>query len=240
MIFAILLGVLPSLIWLVFFLKEDAHPEPKGMLARVFIWGSVAALMAVIFQYFFQDILDFFKIGEYAFISFFVLAAVEEVLKFAVVYATVNKSKFFDEPIDAMIYMITVALGFAALENIFIASNGLLIGSFKNGEVFSILTIRFAGATLFHALGAGIVGYYWARGSMRIALTPASQSRNANASMRINKSMIFKGLVIATFLHAVFNYSIIVFKDVDILIYPLIFLIIIALVVFKDFERVKI
>ena len=139
-----------------------------------------------------------------------------------------------------MIYMITVALGFAALENIFIASNGLLIGSFKNGEVFSILTIRFAGATLFHALGAGIVGYYWARGSMRIALTPASQSRNANASMRINKSMIFKGLVIATFLHAVFNYSIIVFKDVDILIYPLIFLIIIALVVFKDFERVKI
>ena len=60
-IFAILLGVLPSLIWLVFFLKEDAHPEPKGMLARVFIWGSVAALMAVIFQYFFQDILDFLK-----------------------------------------------------------------------------------------------------------------------------------------------------------------------------------
>ena len=222
-IFAILLGVLPSLIWLVFFLKEDAHPEPKGMLARVFIWGSVAALMAVIFQYFFQDILDFFKIGEYAFISFFVLAAVEEVLKFAVVYATVNKSKFFDEPVDAMIYMITAALGFAALENIFIASNGLLIGSFKNGEVFSILTIRFAGATLFHALGAGIVGYYWAKGGMRI-----------------KKAMIFKGLVIATFLHAAFNYSIIVFKDADILIYPLIFLIIIALVVFKDFERVKI
>lgn len=229
MIFAILIGVLPSLIWLVFFLKEDPHPEPKGILARIFIYGSFAALMAVIFQYFFQDILDFFKIGEYTFISFFVLAAVEEILKFTVVYITVNKKDFFDEPIDAMIYMITAALGFAALENIFIASNGLLTGSFKNGEVFSILTIRFVGATLFHALGAGIVGYYWAKGFSKIG-SPAGEW----------KLKIIKGLIIATFLHAVFNYSIIIFKDANILIYPLIFLIIIALVVFKDFERVKI
>jgi len=228
-IFAILIGVLPSLIWLVFFLKEDPHPEPKGILARIFIYGSFAALMAVIFQYFFQDILDFFKIGEYTFISFFVLAAVEEILKFTVVYITVNKKDFFDEPIDAMIYMITAALGFAALENIFIASNGLLTGSFKNGEVFSILTIRFVGATLFHALGAGIVGYYWAKGFSKIG-SPAGEW----------KLKIIKGLIIATFLHAVFNYSIIIFKDANILIYPLIFLIIIALVVFKDFERVKI
>ncbi len=224
-ILVILLGVLPSLIWLVFFLKEDPHPEPKGILARIFIYGSFAALMAVVFQYFFQDILDFFRIGEYAFISFFILAAVEEILKFTVVYITVNKKSFFDEPVDAMIYMITAALGFAALENIFIASNGLLTGSFKNGEVFSILTIRFVGATLFHALGAGIVGYYWAKGFFKIGNW---------------KLKIIKGLIIATFLHAVFNYSIIMFKDANILIYPLIFLIIIALVVFKDFERVKI
>jgi len=80
-IFAILLGVLPSLIWLIFFLKEDLHPEPKGILARIFIYGSFTALMAVVFQYFFQDILNFFKIGEYAFISFFIFAAVEEILK---------------------------------------------------------------------------------------------------------------------------------------------------------------
>jgi RsiW-degrading membrane proteinase PrsW (M82 family) len=223
-IFAILLGVLPSLIWLIFFLKEDLHPEPKGILARIFIYGSFAALMAVVFQYFFQDILNFFKIGEYAFISFFIFAAVEEILKFTIVYITVNKKDFFDEPVDAMIYMITAALGFAALENIFIASNGLIFGDFKNGELFSILTIRFVGATLFHALGSAIVGYYWAKGFLKIE----------NFKLKI-----IQGLIIATFLHAVFNYSIIIFKDADILIYPLIFLIIIALVVFKDFERVK-
>lgn len=223
-IFAILLGVLPSFIWLVFFLKEDPHPEPKGVLARIFIYGSFAALIAVGFQYFFQDILDFFKIGEYAFISFFVLAAVEEILKFWIVYITVNKKDFFDEPIDAMIYMVTAALGFAALENIFIASNGLIYGDFKNGELFSILTIRFVGATLFHALGSGIVGYYWAKGFLKI---------------KNFKLKIVQGLIIATLLHAVFNYSIMMSKDTNILIYPLIFLIIIALVVFKDFEKIK-
>ena len=230
-IFAILLGVLPSLIWLIFFLKEDLHPEPKGILARIFIYGSFTALMAVVFQYFFQDILNFFKIGEYAFISFFIFAAVEEILKFTIVYITVNKKDFFDEPVDAMIYMINAALGFAALENIFIASNGLIFGDFKNGELFSILTIRFVGATLFHALGSGIVGYYWAKGKWK------KENGKWSASWRME---IIKGLVIATFLHAVFNYSIIIFKDANILIYPLIFLIIIALVVFKDFERIKI
>lgn len=218
-IFAILLGVLPSLIWLIFFLKEDVYPEPKGMLAKVFIWGSIAAFMALIFQYFFQDILGFFKISEYTFTSFFVLAAIEEVLKFAVVYAAINKSKYFDEPIDAMIYMITAALGFAALENIFLALGNLSENGLISSGIFTILTMRFIGATLLHALSSGIVGYYWI------------------------KAKIFKGIVIATFLHAVFNYLILMFNNtsaLSILIYPLFFLIIIALVVFKDFEKVKI
>lgn len=225
LIFAILLGVLPSLIWLVFFLKEDDHPEPKPMLARVFIWGMIVAFMAVVFQIFFKDILNFFKFGEFDFFSFLVLGAVEEILKFAAVYATVKDSKDFDEPVDAMIYMITAALGFAALENIFLAANSFINNGWGDGGIYGLLVVRFTGATLLHALSSAIVGYYWAKGGMRI-----------------NKAMIFKGLIIASFLHGFFNYFILICSKISalsMLLYPLFLLIIIALVIFKDFDKIK-
>ena len=231
LIFAILLGVLPSLIWLVFFLKEDDHPEPKKKLARVFIWGMIVAFMAVVFQIFFKDILNFFKIGEFDFFSFLVLGAVEEVLKFLVVYATVKGDKDFDEPVDAMIYMITAALGFAALENIFLAASAFIDNGWQDGGIYGLLVIRFNGATLLHALSSAIVGYYWAKGLLKI-----------NPSAGGWKLKIITGLVIASVLHGFFNYLILISSKISVLsmlLYPLFLLIIIALVVFKDFEQLK-
>ena len=231
LIFAILLGVLPSLIWLVFFLKEDDHPEPKKKLARVFIWGMIVAFMAVVFQIFFKDILSFFKIGEFDFFSFLVLGAVEEILKFLVVYATVKGDKDFDEPVDAMIYMITVALGFAALENIFLAASAFIDNGWRDGGIYGLLVIRFNGATLLHALSSAIVGYYWAKGLLKI-----------NPPAGGWKLKIITGLIIASFLHGFFNYLILISSKISILsmlLYPLFLLIIIALVVFKDFDKIK-
>ncbi|PIU98790.1 hypothetical protein COS60_01185, partial [Candidatus Wolfebacteria bacterium CG03_land_8_20_14_0_80_39_317] len=125
-------------------------------------------------------------------------------------------SPFFDEPIDAMIYMITAALGFAMVENIAIMFNIKILS-----EAFSIITLRFVGATLLHALSSGLVGYYWAKGII------------SNRT----KLLVFKGIVFATLLHMVFNYLILSFKET--LIYPTIFLIIVALLIFWDFEKIK-
>ena len=53
--------------------------------------------------------------------NFFFLSAapVEEVLKFTVLYSLVYKMKDFNEPIDGIVYGVTVSLGFATLENIY-------------------------------------------------------------------------------------------------------------------------
>jgi len=225
---AFIFGFLPSFIWLFFFLKEDDHPEPKNMIAKVFVYGFVIAMTAVIFQYFFKDILGIFNIGENNFISFLVLAGVEEILKFVAVYLSVAKSKFFDESIDAMIYMITAALGFAAMENFFLAADSLIKNGGLSGEIFTILTLRFVGATLLHALSSGIVGYYWAK-------VMATGQR-----LVMGCRLLVVGLITATALHAVFNYSIITLDGAKIVFYPLLFLIIIALFIFKDFDKIKI
>ncbi len=232
--FAILIGLLPSFVWLVFFLKEDINPEPRKMLAKVFIYGALIALVAVVFQYFFQSILDFFKFGKYTFVSFLTLSAIEEILKFTVVYLAISKSKFFDEPVDAMIYMITAALGFAALENIFIALSSLT-------SIFSVLTMRFVGATLLHALSSGIIGYYWALSRRFTQINTQINTDNIGVDQR-SKSALIRitwGIALATLLHAVFNYLILSFDGVNIIIYPTVFLIIMALFVFKDFEKIK-
>jgi len=220
----VLLGLLPSFAWLFFFLKEDVHPEPKKMLAKVFIWGALSTLVVIFIQLFLQNLLQSLRIDNYGSIAFFFFGIIEEIFKFLAAYLIVRKSPFFDEPIDAMIYMITAALGFAAVENVAVMSN---ISAFS--EAFGVITLRFVGATLLHALSSGLVGYYWARGII------------LNRTNEIDKKVVWifitKGIVFATLLHMVFNYLILVSREI--IIYPTIFLIIAALFIFWDFERIK-
>jgi len=216
-IFFIFLGLLPSFAWLIFFLKEDVHPEPKKMISRAFIAGALVAFVAVGLQLLLRNILQSFQIDEYHLVSFSLFGFIEEALKFLAAYLVVRKSRFFDEPIDAMIYMITAALGFAMVENIAVMSNIEILS-----EAFGIITLRFVGATLLHALSSGLVGYYWAKGLLGIGNW---------------KLEIVKGIVFATLLHMVFNYLILISKEI--IIYPIIFLTIAALFIFWDFEKIK-
>jgi len=216
-IFLILLGLLPSFAWLVFFLKEDIHPEPKKMIAKVFVAGALMTIFVAVLQFSLQKIFISFSA------SFFVFAVIEETFKFLAVYLVVRKSRFFDEPVDAMIYMITAALGFAMVENIAVALNASNIQ-----EAVGAMTLRFVGATLLHVLASGIVGYYWAK----------SLILKSRFLVIGRWPLIIKGFVFASLLHMIFNYLILISKE-QILIYPTIFLIIIALFLFWDFEKIK-
>jgi len=136
-------------------------------------------------------------------------ALVEEFTKFAVVFLIIKYSKYFDERVDAMIYMITAALGFAAVENVFTLFNTLELH-----QVVETTIIRGIGATLLHALSAGLLAFYWMR-----------------------RRPIF-GLTSATLLHALFNYLILRIEG-DAKIYVTLILVVVALFLFRDFEIIK-
>lgn len=220
-VIAFLTALMPALVWLIFFLREDVHPEPKRMIAYTFAVGGLISFPVLATQIIFQTLIP--SIIQSAIILIIGLALIEEVFKFLAAYWAVNNKPAFDEPIDAMIYMIAAALGFATVENIFIVGNSLnLIDNFMLNTTMNTLSLRFVGATLLHTLTSGLVGYYWARARMKKSFA----------------GNIAAGLTLATIIHTIFNYLILKFQTSN-LLYPSVFLIVAAFFLLNDFEKLK-
>src|SRR3989344_3790840 len=120
-------GILPSLIWLFYYLRKDLHPEPKKMILTIFLLGCLITIPAFFIQIGLTQLLKQLEIypifaSNPAAISilkwFFVIAFVEEFLKYLVVKMNVLGSYVVDEPLDIMLYMVVAALGFTAVENL--------------------------------------------------------------------------------------------------------------------------
>ena len=150
--YALLGGILPSLIWLAFWLREDyKHPEPRSLLLKTFLLGMGSVIMVLPLQ----KAIDTAFPGT-VFVAIVLWVILEEVFKFGSAYVGGIKSLDDNEPIDPIVYMITGALGFAALENtLFILEP--LIGK---EIVSSVITgnLRFVGASLLHVVSSGIIG----------------------------------------------------------------------------------
>jgi RsiW-degrading membrane proteinase PrsW (M82 family) len=185
------LGLLPSLVWMFIFLKKDDHPEPKSLIAKTFLMGIIISPIAVALQIGFTKVggnwgpVDYFVADG----SFFFLwaAFVEEFVKYYAVRLVALTDPAFDEPVDAMIYMMMAGLGFAAIENILV-----LFRTIPNGVHATILvwSLRSMGATLLHALSCALVGYF-------LALSWFFQHHR--------KKLIVLGLMVATLFHFTFN-----------------------------------
>jgi len=151
---AILGGVLPALLWLFFWLHEDnKNPEPKGLIFITFIAGMMTAGIIYAFKYpILTYIFPLLSQGG----QLILLSTLEELLKFAAFFFIAFRSISYDEPIDAVIYLVTAALGFAAAENIL-----YLLGDLSRvGALAALLngSSRFIGATILHTISSMIIG----------------------------------------------------------------------------------
>ncbi len=212
-------GLVPAILWLWFWLREDsAHPEPRGLIVITFIAGMVSVVLTIPTQ---GVVYGFFPEGSIAFV--FALALIEEIMKFGAAYIIALRSKSFDEPIDAVIFMVTAALGFTAVENFL-----FMIGAF--GERNSILDViatgnlRFIGASLLHVTTSATVG-------LGIALSFFRSKSDRRFTTII-------GIFIATILHSLFNLSIMSNNNSNILgTFLVLWFSVVCLLVF--FEKIK-
>lgn len=109
------------------------------------------------------------------------IGPVEEISKYMAIRIYPLKSKEFDEPIDAMLYSIVAALGFATFENfLYISQYGA-----------SLILIRAITGCLGHAGFSGIVGYYVGK---------------AKFSSPKNNNLVYRGLAIAALSHGLFDF----------------------------------
>ena len=85
----IILGLLPSLGWLAFYLKEDLrHPEPKKLIFYTFLAGVFSTIFVLQIQILVNGWLEGYVVA-YGLIYFLVLALSEEVFIFLAVYFAV-------------------------------------------------------------------------------------------------------------------------------------------------------
>lgn len=227
LLFSLCLGVIPVLVWLWFWLKEDINPEPRSALLLAFFMGMATVGMAFILEnaiFIIGEKLNIEKTALGFTIILFFWALIEEILKYMAAKHAALKKPCFDEPIDAIIYMITAALGFAALENFFFLLNifeadGILTG-FITGN------LRFLGATLLHTATSAIVGASIAFSFFH------KENRQRN---------IMGGIALAAILHFIFNYFIMKIEGVDILkvFIPLWVAIIVIIFIFEKVKRIK-
>jgi protease PrsW len=189
-------GIIPAVLWLQFWLREETHQEPRRLIFGAFVFGMISVFIAGFLEQGVSLI-----ILEYTTISFLIWAFIEETVKYLSARFTGLKTRFCDDSIDPTIYLITSALGFAAAENILFLFEPISNGDFKTGLL--TLSSRFIGATLLHIIASGSIG---------ITLGFAFYK-----SEKIKKIAVIIGIVIATILHTIFN-SFIILGDNNVLI----------------------
>ncbi len=229
-------GVFPALVWLWFWLKEDRkNPEPNKMIALTFIMGGLSVFLAFWLQsaglsLFNQNPKTLISIANLSWAFFLIsfpvlifMAFTEELAKFVAVWFTALKSRFNDEPIDAMVYMITGALGFVAFENsLFILTSILQDDHYL--DFIATGNLRFIGASVVHIVSSAIIG--------------ASISLSYYSKTKIKVLNLTLGFILAVLLHTLFNFLIITEREIGILgVFALWW--VIAIVVMLMFEKVK-
>jgi protease PrsW len=173
-------------IFLFVYYKDKHEKEPMWLLIITFILGAMITCPVFVLQeelkmftHLSPDSKDIYLVAYCLLIPAFV----EETLKYTILRIFNYPLNEFDEPFDGIMYGVTVALGFAAFENIlYVATNSLILG------VFRMFT-----AVPAHAVCGAVMGYFVGKAKFRLSY-----------GMGVKEH--FYGLVCAILLHATFDF----------------------------------
>mgnify|MGYP000937165389 FL=1 len=196
-------GVLPALAWLYFLLKEeDRCPQPRWAIFFAFILGMIAVPLVMPLQSMACKAWALSPAaaclsGQTSLLGARVIiawAAIEETMKYLIAAIFILwRRNAVRNSIDLVATMLTVALGFAALENTL-----FLIEPFSQGYLLQAIglgNLRFIGSTLLHVVASSVIGF-----ALAFSWQASRPVRAAAASI---------GLILAISLHALFNFFII-------------------------------
>ncbi|MBU0576975.1 PrsW family intramembrane metalloprotease [Patescibacteria group bacterium] len=230
---ASLIAIIPALAWLfLYYHKDYRDPEPKKVIVQTFLAGAVMALPFLGLRYL-LPVMGEGSIILTGIIGVIIFAALEEIVKLSASIFVVSRHKMdFNQVIDGVVYAVTAALGFAFVENTIYLTNFLATSS-DIGDLIYVVGFRSLGTMLAHTLFSGLAGLIWAYAYFSKQISPFQKKHLLAFELRdfINreiltlhiirqnilkarpsrrgghekKILVFEGIVLATFLHIIFN-----------------------------------
>ena len=153
----IIFGLVPALLWLIVFYRADRlEPEPRRLVAGIFVAGLLlAAGILVPVMFYFFDVAEW--MGETWWSQLLGGILITGSLSMGVVYLAVRALIFdnpeFDERLDGIIYSVAAGLGVATILNfVYVLDHG--------GVDLGIGSIRMVTNALGMASFAGVLGYF--------------------------------------------------------------------------------
>lgn len=194
-VFAFLFSLLPVIVLLVLIYNlEEVKKQPMWLLLVLFLGG----ILSWVLVRYVADLLgsDIYRsqtevsifLGNIGFflVSFSIIAAIEELSKFVIMYIFCIKNKHFTNPYDGIMYATCISLGFAFAENImYILNYGMSVALSR--ALFSIPA---------HACFGIIMGYY---------LGLAQMCKKKNMKNDVLK-LSYLGVFIPFIIHGLYDY----------------------------------
>ena len=177
--------IAPSILILLYFYLSDKFKEPKKTITIVFFLGILICLPAGIINSFMENnFKDVFS--ERLLFSFLGPAWSEEFLKFIILYLIVLRRNEFNEPMDGIVYGVTVSLGFATYENY---DYVFRLAELWEIDPYQVAIWRSYSAIPLHGLNGCIMGFYFGM-----------------YSFTANKKYLVLCLLIPFIVHGFYNY----------------------------------
>lgn len=211
----LLLALGPCLFLLWYFYHRDKYePEPKKKIIKIFLLGALMVIPAGLLEFAIGGAVDALVGGiAHAFImSFFIIAPIEEVLKYFTVKQWIYRSQEFDEVMDGIVYTVAASLGFATVENILYV--------FQHGVQVAIA--RAFLAVPGHAFFGALMGYYIGK---------------AKFNKEKETTYLLKGILLAVFFHGLYDFLLLTQTALALLV--IILIIALGLFVRKDLRKAE-
>lgn len=150
---SVLLALVPGLLIAYLIWRQDRYDqEPRLALGLSFLMGMAITVPAFLLEKWavLQGNEDNTKLLSIFVTAFIIVALVEESVKAGALLLYPYRQKFFNEPLDGIVYAVMIAMGFATAEN--------LIYALQHGLTTTI--VRAFTAVPAHGAFAIILGYY--------------------------------------------------------------------------------
>jgi len=164
----------PPILILFYFIKSDKFPEPLQCILWVFLSGCFLCIPAGYLNS------TFIPSIEHSYLA----GLTEESLKFIAFLLLISKKIQFNERMDAIVYGVTISIGFATYENYsYVYQLGF-------NEPYVVALMRTISAIPMHAMSGVIMGYYL-----------------GHHYFTKNNNVLIKALFIPIFFHGLYNFS---------------------------------